>query len=374
MILALGTTIVAAALLPFLLGAERRQVWAIGLLYAVTIIPLNSLMSTLRGLDQGELRFARHNIWGLIPALVHLSGLLTLWALDLVTVTNALGAYWLGVLVAAIGLLTHRWRDIFRRPDWREIRRLLGATARFHGTNLSFLLASQMDRLAVILLWGDVSIGLYTVALTWASTALNMVTMSFRTVMFPHLSAQTDQERGTALLASGLRYASCLLVIGTVALAAITWWLLPFLFGASFEASLPAAFVLLVAHCLFALRQIVNQSLRGFDRVRPGTLSELVAIAAFMLGVWPLAHAFGLLGAAIATALANLASLAYLIYYLDRQLGLRLRDWSGLTPRTLVQMLQILVRQLRELRRAPRSATAPSAMASSGDNDRPGGV
>lgn len=374
MALALGTTIVAATLLPFLLGPERRQVWAIALLYAVTIIPLNSLMSTLRGLYQGELRFARYNIWGLISPLVHLSGLLTLWALDLVSVTNALAAFWLGTFVAAISLLSCRWRDVIGRPSWREIRRLLGVTARFHGTNLAFLLASQMDRLAVILFWGDAPIGLYTVALTWASSGLNTITMSFRTVMFPHLSAQTDGGRGRALLAGGLRYASCLLALGTLALATITWWLLPLLFGATFRDSVPVALVLLAANYPSALRQIVTQSLRGFGRARPGTISELATIVAFGLGVWPLTHAFGLLGVAIALLLANLASLGYLIYYLKCQLGLRLGDWWGLTPGTMVQMLQILTRQLRGLRHASRSATVASTMASTGDNDRPGGA
>ena len=368
--LAFVTTLVALIAIPFLLGSERREVWTIALLYAVTIIPLMSLMATLRGLDQGELRFVRHNAWGLIPALIYLSGLLTIWALDLISVTTALGAFWLGTFVTAVVLVTLRWQEVTRHPSWQEMRRLLSLTTRFHSTNLSFLLASQVDRLAIMLFWGDASIGLYAVALTWASSGLNTITMSFRTVMFPHLSAQTDEARARSLLAVGLRYASCILALGTLALAAVTWWLLPFLFGAAFRAAVPVALILLAANWPFALRQIINQSLRGFGQARPGTIAELATIVTFALGVWPLARGFGLAGVATALLLANLASLVYLIYYLERRVGLRPGDWWGLNPGTLAEMLRLLATQMPWLPGMPRTA-APSPAATVGNNDMP---
>ena len=344
--LAAVTAASTVLLLPYLLGAERQAFWLIAQIYAVTIIPITSLIGTLRGIDQGELRLFRYNLWGLIAPLVHLSGLLALWALGRVSVVTALAAFWTGHCLCALALLAFRARVLCARPSWLELQRLLGLNLRFHSTSLASLLGAHIDRLAVMLFWDDVAVGLYVVALTWASAGLNTVTISFRTVLFPHLSAEPDTQRQHALLERGLRYASCLLTMGTLALAALTSWLLPLLFGASFGGSVPVALALLAAYLPLALRQIAAQSLRGLGRARPGTIAELGAIVVFFVGVWPLAQALGLLGVGLALFLGNLAALAYLVDHLKRHFDVPAAAWWPFHLSTLVELLRLGMERL----------------------------
>ena len=87
------------------------------------------------------------------------------------------------------------------------------------------------------------------VAVTWAATSLTAVYGSFCNVLFPYLSAEADPERQRRLLATGLRYACPVLVGAVAALACVTPWLLPALFGAEFQASIPIAYALMAAYC-----------------------------------------------------------------------------------------------------------------------------
>jgi O-antigen/teichoic acid export membrane protein len=353
--LAALTAAVTALALPFLLGEARRPFWLAAEIYAVTFIPLSSLVATLRAIDQGELRFARYNLWGLSSALVYLCGLLTIWALDLISVTTALAAFWLGTALTALALLASRARQLRARPSRAESAHLFRLGASFQTTNLAFLLGTQIDRLTVILFWGDAAVGLYVVALTWAFAGLNTITFSFRTVLFPHLAAEADAGRRRALLADGIRYASCLLTFATLALASVTGWLLPLLFGTSFAGAVPVALALLAAFWPLALRQVAIQSLRGLGQVRPGTIAESIAILVFVACVWPLGQGLGLLGVALGVLLGNLASLAYLMHHLRRQFAIAPRAWWGFNPATVREIVRIGLGRLAALgpRRPP---------------------
>lgn len=346
----------AGLALPYLLGEARRPFWLAAELYALSIIPLTSLAATLRAVDQGELRFVRYNFWGLSSSLIHLCGLVTLWALDLITVETALAAMWLGTGVTTLALLLCRARDLGGRPSRAEFNGLLRTTASFHSANLIFLLGSRVDRGVVMLFWGDAAVGLYVVALTWASAGLNTITFSFRTVLFPHLAGEANAARRRVLLANSIRYASCLLTMGTLALASLTSWLLPLLFGASFEEAVPVALALLAGGWPLALRQIAIHGLRGLGQVRPGTVAESIAILVFVACVWPLGHGLGLLGVALALLLGNLASLAYLMNHLWHRFGIAPRAWWGFELTTVREIVRIGVKRLADLKsRTPSS-------------------
>ena len=127
----------------------------------------------------------------------------------------------------------------------------------FQGANLIFFVGRNVDRAVLASFWDDAAIGLYAAALTLASAGLAAITISFGTVLFPHLSADTDVRARRALFARGLRYACLLLAVGAVALGSMTPWLVPLLFGPGFAAAAPTAAALIVAYGLLAIRQII---------------------------------------------------------------------------------------------------------------------
>jgi enterobacterial common antigen flippase len=338
------TGVVVAVCLPYLLGAERRAWWLTTQLYALTFIPVTYLGATARAIDYGELRLIRYNSWRVIAPAVYLSGLTLMALTDLVSVPFALWSSWLGVAAMGVIPMACRAAAFAHRPSCAEARSLLGLASAFHSTNLASLFASQIDRLLMVLIFDDAAIGFYVVAVTWGATSITAVYGSFCTVLFPYLAAEPDPGRQCALLARGLRYA-CLVLVGTIAaLAFLTGWLLPALFGAEFHRSVPIAYALLAAYLPLSFRHIIVYGLRGLGRAHPGTIAEVITIVIFIACVWPLTGALSLMGVPAALVLANSISLLYLVHYLQRQLDLRPGDWWGLTPATFSEVVLLAIR------------------------------
>lgn len=340
----------AAALLPSLLGQDRVEFWLVAQLFALTIIPLRSLAFTALGIDQGRLLFKPYNSLRMLPPSLYLCGLLLVWGCGVVSLEAVLTASALGMCALAIVQVLRHRRELRARPVASEARHLLSLNFRFHNTNLAFLLGTHLDRLILMLFWDNMAIGLYVVALRWASAGLNTVTASFSSVIFPYLSAEASPDRQRALLARGLRYACLLLVVGTAGLILITPWLLPLLFGGEFADAVPVALVLLIAFLPLALRRIIIRSLRGFGEARPGTVAEVTGIVAFLASAWPLVLSFDLLGIGAALLIANLASLLYLVHYLSRRFGLSPVQWWGVNIRTVREVATLGLEQARDLR------------------------
>lgn len=334
-------------LLPRLLGAERQAFWQVGQLFALTYIPLLTVAKIMVAVELGRLRFGRYNLLRMLPPLVYLGGLIVLWATGSMGVSTAVAAFWLGTLVAVIVRTVVRAHDLLAWPSRAEGRRLLDLSLPFQGTNLAFLLGTHLDRLILMTFWDDAAIGLYVVASSMAT--LGGLTMSFQTVLLPHIAAEARPERQRALLARGLRYACLLLVVATLGLILLTPWLLPMLFGAGFAGAVPVALILLGAGLPLALRQIIVRSLRGFGEARPGTIAEVVGIVAFLACAWPLIRAFDLLGVGAALLIANLAALAYLAHYLRRRFSLAPQEWWGLDLRTSREVAALGLEQVRSL-------------------------
>jgi O-antigen/teichoic acid export membrane protein len=341
--------------LPYLLGEDRREWWLTAQIYALAFIPVTYLGSIVRALDYGELRLIRYNSWRIIPPFVYLAGLSLMGVMDSASVRFALWSSWLGVVAMALIPMAYRVSALAHRPSRAEVRPLIRLALPFHGTNLALLFGSHIDRLLLVLMFEDSEIGLYLIAVTWAATSLSAVYGSFCNVLFPYLSAEADPERQRLLLAAGLRYACPVLVGAVAALACVTSWLLPALFGADFQHSIPIAYALMAAYLPLSFRRIIVYGLRGLGKAHPGTVAEVVTIVIFMVSAWPSTRALGLIGVPAALVLANLLSLLYLVGYLQRQLGLRPADWWGLTPATLNELVLVAARYVGRWRIARRS-------------------
>ena len=137
-------------------------------------MPFNFLALALLALDQGDMRFFRYNLLRLLPSGVYLVGLLVLWALDAVSVAAFVWASWLGTALTAIVRLYQNRDDLRARPSLSEARRLLASGARLHGAALLAVLLAQADRFVVVTFWDDASLGLYVVALTFATAGLSL--------------------------------------------------------------------------------------------------------------------------------------------------------------------------------------------------------
>jgi enterobacterial common antigen flippase len=339
--LALGLSALAALagflLLPLLL--RQSSAGPLAQLYLLAFVPFNFLALALLALDQADMRFARYNLVRLLPSGVYLVGLLVLCALDAVSVAAFVWASWLGTAVTALVRLYHS-RDVLRaRPALSEARELLAFGARLHGAALLAALLAGADRFVVITFWDDASLGLYVVALTLATAGLNVVTGAFNILLLPRLGDARDAAAQRRIMGETLRYVSLLLTAGTAVMLLLCPWLLPFLFGAAYAGAIGLCVVLLLAYLPMALCQVIIHGLSGTGDWRPRILAQGLALAAFVVVVWPLAEMLGLLGIPTALLIADSLALAYLLVFLRRQLQLSSRECWGVSLTTLRHVL-----------------------------------
>jgi len=321
----------------------------LALFFALAWLPTCVLALMIQGFEQGCRRFVHVNILRLAPSLLYLVGILFLWASDAVSVDS------LAYAILGAGLSTVLWgpwvrrRELMTVPAVSEIRTLLALGARFHVGAVLALLAGQADRMLLLLLFDDATIGQYVVAWTFASSGLATVTHAVSFVLLPVLAAEPDRARARALLTTGLRRTALFLYLGVAASLAVTPLLLPLLFGAAFADAVPAAMLLLLATVPLTLRQTVVRCLRAFAEARIAATSELAALLAFLLLAGPLAWAFGANGIAAATIGGNLAGLVLCARHLARAHGIAASAWLAPGPTMLGDGWTLLTRSASSL-------------------------
>jgi len=321
--------------LPSLLGEERASVVGLAILYFVAFLPLSAIGTVLVGLEQAERRFQRLNFVRLGPTLFYLGGIGLFWLADAVSVATLVAAAWLGAALTTVIQIHLARREVLARPTLGEIRALLALGTRFHAGAVLALLAGQADRMLLLLLFDDATIGHYVVAWTFASSGLATVTHAVSFVLLPVLAAEPDRARARMLLTTGLRRTALFLYLGVAASLAVTPLLLPLLFGAAFADAVPAAMLLLLATVPLTLRQTVVRCLRAFAEARIAVTSEFAALLGLLLLAGPLAWAFGANGIAAATIGGNLAGLVLCARHLANAHGIAASAWLAPGPTML---------------------------------------
>lgn len=331
--LLLGLCAAASAVLPlapaltYLLGPERADFSTLALWFAIGWLPIWNMNAILVGLDQASRKFVIVNVLRIAPSLLYLAGICALWASGNVSPT-ALAWAMLGAAVLTLALrLLFGWRRLVGIPDKTNLVLLLSFGLRFHAHAVLFLLASQADRMVLVLAFPDAEVGHYVVATTFAQSGLAAVTSAVSFVLFPAMAAEPDRARAHALLALWLRRTALFLYVAVPASLVVTPWLLPFLFGPAFTDAVPIAAILLLAMIPLALRQTIIRCLRAFGEARIGVTSEGASLAVFALAVGPLMLAWGPTGIAGATLLGQLAGLLVCARHLTSRHDIASRTW-----------------------------------------------
>ncbi|NIO21042.1 MAG: oligosaccharide flippase family protein [Candidatus Aenigmarchaeota archaeon] len=328
--------------IPWLLGLKRQELWSISRFYVLLYVPFNFVILTLFALDHGLMRFSQYNIFRLSVPLLYLSGILLLWFTGHVSVGMVVFVNLLSTVIVALVRMFMSGTELFMKPDFSEIWRLVKDALSFHGAAILVIAASQIDKFVVLKLWDNEFLGIYIVGLTVASSGLNMVGSTFHIVLFPSI-AGSSQDQQYKKLTEGIRQAMFMLFFIAVPLMLLAPYFVPFLFGYQFTPAGILAVYLLMAYSLVSLKTIVIRSLRGFGEGLPGTIAELTALLLFLASVWPLSMQFGMIGVALALIFGNCGALLYLGIYLVQKHGVELRELWGLTPLTARQFYRALI-------------------------------
>ena len=337
---ALLTYMVIYLLMPILLGENREELTGFARTYAALFLLSGFTVQFLFSIDQGRMNFGMYNLLRVLMPVTYLSGLCVLWAQGGFSVEHVALANLVSVMVVAAVRLALAPKGLFSAPALKEMKALLVSGSRFYGTLLIIIVGGQADRLVLVSTWDNVSIGLYTVALTVASSGLYGLASGYETLIFPKMGRIEGAEAQCAFLARHLRIAMMLLTFLAVGLIGISYWMIPLIFGVEFAAASGLAVVLILAFVPYCLRQIGIAALRGLGEAAQSTVSETVNLATFLITVWPLAYYMGLMGMALAMLAGNVSALVYLFRHLQRRLGLNFRDWWGLNMSTVWDLVR----------------------------------
>ncbi|WP_298125305.1 oligosaccharide flippase family protein [Brevundimonas sp.] len=305
-------------------------------------IPLNYATLAIVAYFQGG---ARHGVWNILRVLpmgtaaVVAVGYLTIGAevsvLWFLLATMAGNAVLLGVAGAALMLSGFRPRPV----DVEDVRTLGGYGLRLHPATLASNARDHLDRIVMTLMLPAAALGQYAAAATLAA-ALMLVGLTLDMVALPSLA----RSAGTPLYAERFgqlaRLGLVVIAAGAASLAALSFWIVPFLFGRAFaEASLLTA-LLAVAYGLASMKTVLGLGLKAANEPLKVGMVEAVALGLLIVLMPPTILLFGSPGAAVAAIVAQAGSLAFMATIICRRLSLspaelfmlRGSDFAALRP------------------------------------------
>lgn len=289
--------------LPFLLSAQRAQIVStarifllVGIIFALVGIPHGSL--------RGARAFTAWNLFRVAPGVAWLCILLASWVFGH---PNAipLSEWYLGALVACglpfLIVVNRRLQGRFRpepglAPDMLRFGIPSALTSLPQTINLRF------DQMLIIAFLPARSLGFYVVAVAWSGGVAPLLT-AVGSVLFPHVSAETDTERRGHLVATALQAGTLVAAVTSVPFMVLAPVGLPLVFGARFAPSVPSAVLLVPAGAILAWAGVAEEGLRGLGRPTIVLIAELVAALVTVAALPLLLHAYGILGAAVASLL-----------------------------------------------------------------------
>ena len=326
----LGTALVAAGFAltaffwftsPFLSAGDKLLQNLI--VIAAFCLPLSGVLAAFRAVAAGR------GAWRLVALERFLSGLFRVASLLVLLLTGSLTVVTATIAIAGtyvVGLLAYfgRWpRNRRGVHPQKADGALIGSYAvRVWIGSLSGILLARLDQTLVLPLSEAKALGLYVVAVNISETTL-IFNYAVRDVLFTRQSENVD----SAALALSSRISTIVTTVAASAVGAVAPLVVPVLFGASFAASVPVIWLLLLGIVLGNPGSIAGAGLSA--RGRPGLRSRslLLACVANIACLLIFVPTLGAIGAALATLVGNALSGAMNVVWLKIYFGVSVRSF-----------------------------------------------
>lgn len=299
-------------------GGDSLRAWYIAFV-AVNLLngPFLSGVFWLRGVGNA----VKFNILLALPQLLITLGYAALFVTGTMTVDRALTSTMTTMLIGwVIGLTaTRSWPGRgFSRPAFEKIRHY---SLRAWVGNLSFFVSLRVDQMLLVAFVPLRELGVYAVAAA-VSTLSGPVARGAAQALLPFVRhADSDEERLHRIRQSMLFVAvASAAVLGAIALTA--GFLLPFLFGDDFRASVTPLLILLPGAFATDVTQVFSTSLASFNRPEDASKAQIAAAVATAIGLTLLLPRYGINGAAITTSISYWVALVVNVHYWRRLVAL----------------------------------------------------
>lgn len=341
-----GATVMICLLADLLAGNDENLAELIKIASIATIPAL--FLSAIRGIASGRQQWTRIAYEKLVSGVVRIGSISVLFFTGFLTPLSAT------VCLAStyvVGLFAY----VPSRTNAQQIERLQGTpgtdarTLYSYGATVWFgsltgILLSRLDQVLMTPLSSTFQLGLYVVAVNISEVIL-IFNGAIREVTFSLESSASDPNRLTK--ASRV---STLLTCGSAVIVGLACpFVVPWLFGEEFSASVPVALLLLLAVAVGNPGSIAGAGLSA--RGRPGLRSTSLAIACIvnLTILVLLVPEFGAVGAAYATIIGNLVSSNLNIYWLRKYFDVPMLHFYSISGSDVKLIWSFFVSVLRKL-------------------------
>ncbi len=263
----------------------------------------------------------RWNVVRVTQPAFSLIAIVVLWRLRRLTLDAAL------IVIAATALLQLVWAYRYCRRTGLApgrarvalVRPLLGYGATQMAALAPWTMNAQLDQLVLSQMVPAADLGRYAIAVSISMLPMPLV-MAIGNVAFPRLAAKREMTAATRQLQrfsvlAGAGLAAAILV----PLAAVSYWLVPLVFGAAYRGAVPLLWILVPGSIFLACGQVTGDLLRGRCQLKVMVLAEGIAAIFTVALLFALLPLVGVYGAAIASTVSYGVALAVMLRRLLRR-------------------------------------------------------
>jgi O-antigen/teichoic acid export membrane protein len=281
----------------------------------------------------------RWNLVRITQPVLSLIAIVIAWRLRLLTLDSAI------VVLAVTTLLQLCWayyccRRVGLVPGHAH-RQLIRPLSAYGLTQIAALtpaaLNAQLDQLVLSQTVAPADLGRYAIAVSFTLLPVPLVA-AIGNVAFPRLAAQKEISQETERLQWVAVAGSAGIAAGLLLpLAAVAYWLIPFIFGTAYRGAVPLLWILTPGAVFLACGQVVGDLLRGRSQQSVVAWAQGLAAVFTVVLLIALLPLVGVYGAAIASTISYGVALAVMLRRL-RRLPRHARG-SGPPPSILSQRL-----------------------------------
>lgn len=341
-IIVLGAvTMLLAPVLSGLFAGDREVVYhylTIGFL----VLPLTLFGEILVSIAVGQERWRAYVGVRLIPPLILLVGLITLYVLDRLTIGGAATLTIVSATLAVVPVLPMVWAAGKPRFDFSVTRESVRFGFKAWVGGLGSAANVRLDQLLMIRLVEARELGLYVVAFTTAGILVTPVLGAITSGSFPRFSTADPM-----LIARVVRVTLLGVTAVSVSFAVMIPFLVPVVFGRTFDSAVPVAWILLAANIPFAGVTVLSAALTARGRPGSSAKAELLTLGVTVPGLLLLLPSLGGIGAALVSLVAYTLSFTFLLLAGRRYLEVSLTQLVVIRSSDVVRLIETARFRLR---------------------------
>lgn len=275
--------------------------------YMLLFLPLNIITQFISSVLQAKALFKEFNLTRLFTPFFYLIGILSLFFLNVLTVTNVITLQIsLTVLQFFVFLILFNSRigTIFNfKYHIKTIKIIYNYGYKVWLGDLSQGLNVKMDQILISGMLLSKDLGIYVVATSIANFT-SVIPNAYKTVLMPLISS-TKKMVEKLNITQKVLFNFVWINLGVTLVCFIANPIaIPLLFGKEFKESVPISYILLIGFLFLNFKIVLASIMQGFGKPIFVSYSEIAGLIALLIIVYPLTTTFGLIGASTAISVA----------------------------------------------------------------------